>query len=75
MAKHTNSHTRRICRKTNRQILVDRISAELLLEHIQLNARRTIHDEKRSYYCRFCGGYHLTSQDKRAEIRDLPYSA
>lgn len=72
MPKRNHSHTYGFCKKANRRIMVDRIAAELTLENIQLNARRTIHDEKRSYPCPFGDHWHLTSEDQRT---DLPHSA
>jgi hypothetical protein len=63
------------CREARRKTYRDRIAADLQLEHIQLKARRTIHDEKRSYPCLFCRGWHLTSEDQRTENPRLPHSA
>lgn len=65
-------HTRALCRVTGKVKFRDRVEADLRLEHIQLRARRTIHDEKRSYRCNHCGSWHLTSEDLKTP---LPYSA
>jgi hypothetical protein len=74
MPKRNHPHTFAICKKANRKILADRIQADLLLEYIQLNARRTIHDEKRSYPCKFGDHWHLTSQDAENKIQDIRHS-
>lgn len=63
------------CKQAKRKSWVDRIQADLVLEDIQLNARRTIHDECRSYHCKFGNHWHLTSEDRRAENRDMFHSA
>lgn len=70
--KRYTPHTSGFCKRANKVILKDWIEAELLLEHIQLNARRTIHGENRSYPCEFGDHFHLTSEDKRNQ---LPHSA
>lgn len=75
MTRHNISHTHQYCKKANKKILVDRVQAELFLEHIQLNARRTIHDECRSYPCQFGNHWHVTSESQRSKIQDIPYSA
>jgi hypothetical protein len=78
MSKRSHSHTgpnmtnSAKCKKTGKTRYIDRIRADLVLENIQLRSRREIRDEKRSYRCSFCGGYHLTSQDR---LTELPYSA
>ena len=49
------------CGQTNLKRFPDRIAADLALATAQRKGR----DEKRSFPCRRCGGYHLTAQDKR----------
>ena len=58
-------------RKTSRSVCPsgkaayrDWVAAELVLENVQRFARRTIHNEKRTYHCSLCGRWHLSSQDK-----------
>jgi hypothetical protein len=75
MSKRNRSSNYPICKRANKKILVDRIQADLLLEYIQLNARRTIHEESRSYHCNFGNHYHLTSEDQRTENHNSPHSA
>lgn len=67
-------HVPKVCPKTGRRGFVDWIQAALALEQIQLRARRTIHDERSWYTCRFCSGVHLTTQDP-ADEEQLPHSA
>lgn len=62
-------HLPRFCKTTEKVTYPDRIAADLQLEHIQLRARRTIHDESRSYECNHCRGWHLTSQEQRTQPR------
>jgi hypothetical protein len=73
--KRYRPSTSGFCKKANKVILPDRIAAELLLEHIRTNARRTIHEEKRSYPCLFGNHWHLTSEAQRTENPRLPHSA
>lgn len=75
MPKRNHSPHRGFCKKANKLILADRIAAELALEDIQLNSRRTIHDECRSYPCNFGDHYHLTSEEQRTERRNSSYSS
>lgn len=72
--RNRHSHTD-ACIKTNKVRFQDRIAAELTLEHIQLRARRTIHNEKRSYPCEFCHGWHLTSREGSTPSRQIAHSA
>lgn len=69
------SHTVRLCPKHGKKILPDRISAELLLEHIQLHSRREIHNEKRVHPCNFGFGWHLTSEDAHDNVPGYRHSA
>ena len=72
--KRYRPHTGGFCKRANKVILADRISADLMLEHIQLNARRTIHDECRSYPCGFGNHWHLTSEEQRTKNPRFPHS-
>lgn len=71
----SHSHTRPFCKRAKRNIYSDRISAELALEDIQLFARRTIHDESRSYQCRFADHWHLTSEKEQRTERRVCHSS
>lgn len=75
MPKRRSHTSKRLCPKHKKVILRDRVEAELLLEHIQKNSRREIHDEKRSHPCEFGFGWHLTSEDARPPVDHIPYSA
>jgi hypothetical protein len=57
-----------ICHKTGKHGY-DPIGAALMLEHVQLRARRPMGEESRFYTCEFCGQQHLTSQDRRLGSR------
>ncbi len=67
-------HVPAYCPRTGKRGFADWIEAALALEDIQLHSRRTIHEEQRWYDCKFCGSFHLTSQDVREE-EQLPHSA
>lgn len=71
------SHTRRpkLCPQHHKKILVDRVQAELLLEHIQLRSRREIHTEKRAHRCEFGYGWHLTSEEAHDQVPGYRHSA
>lgn len=73
--RHTRTGNKRLCPKHKKVILRDRVEAELLLEHIQKNSRREIHDEKRAHSCEFGFGWHLTSEELRSPVERIPYSA
>jgi hypothetical protein len=75
MPKRQSHTSKRLCPKHKKVILRDRIEAELLLEHIQKNSRREIHDEKRTHACEFGFGWHLTSEDKRPNAVEIRHSA
>jgi hypothetical protein len=68
MPKRNHSPHYGFCKQANKKIMADRIQAELLLEDIQLNSRRTIHDEKRSYRCKWGDHWHLTSEELKNEM-------
>ena len=65
----------RFCQKAGKVAYVDDIAAQLAIEDIQKNARRTIHDENRSYRCKWCHGHHLTSQEQLTVDTRIAHSA
>jgi len=75
MTKRRSHASKRLCPKHKKVILRDRVEAELLLEHIQKNSRREIHDEKRSHPCNFGFGWHLTSEEERTPVTPDRHSA